>query len=520
MNTERQPSSQRTVGVLGGGTAGYFAALAIKQHRPDLSVTVVESSRIPIIGVGEATTTLMPPFLHRTLGLDIAEMWRAVRPTFKLGIRFEWGLPDPAYHFDYPFGMSYPLEAAVYDGDLRAQSLMSLLMDHGQGPVVRGPDGQVMSLLPSIKFAYHLDNASFVRFLRDAAVARGVEHLDVTVDVVERSADGQRVERLRGDGRELRFDAYVDATGFRALLVGDALESPFLSYASSLFCDRALVATVPQREVIRPYTTAECMENGWCWNIPVRGEDHRGYVYASAFVSDDEAHAQMLARNPAMRDAHLVRFRSGRRRELWRGNAFAVGNAYGFVEPLESTALHMVIVELGYVLAGVDALLDGRDVTAARDHVNRTLGDHWDYLRWFLSLHYKFNRRYDTPFWQAARADVDVSGFAALLREYAENPTDTLKRSERSHPGCEGTFSLLPMLLGQKVPWRGAPDRLMPRERWEDTVAGFRRVQRWALPQRESLTLLDEHPEWLEGFVRTLKSPGWSSEHIELPSLP
>src|SRR5262249_11227469 len=153
-------------------------------------------------------------------------------------------------------------------------------------------------------------------------------------------------------------DLYVDASGFRSLLLEKFLGSPFESYASSLFCDRAIVAAVPQTRAIHPYTTAETMAAGWCWRIPVGGEDHRGYVHASAFLDEDAAVAEMARANPGMGEVRVVRFRSGRHRDLWLKNVVAVGNAYGFVEPLESTALHMVIVEVGYLLQGIESMVD------------------------------------------------------------------------------------------------------------------------------------------------------------------
>src|SRR5262249_31575084 len=163
--------------VLGGGTAGYFAALALKRRFPGLRVTVIESSAIPIIGVGEATTTLMPPFLHHQLGIDVVELYREVRPTWKLGIKFAWGLPGD-YFFTYRFGPADPVDAYRHDGDIHAQSLTSLFMEANRSPILRDASGDVRSLLPSTKLAYHLHNAPFVAFLGRQAARAGVEHID------------------------------------------------------------------------------------------------------------------------------------------------------------------------------------------------------------------------------------------------------------------------------------------------------------------------------------------------------
>jgi tryptophan halogenase len=467
----------RSLGVIGGGTAGWLAALAIKRQFPHDRVTVVESRDVPIIGVGEATTTLMPPFLHAQLGLDVVELFRAVRPTFKLGIRFEWGRRD----FSYPFGDANPASAAAHDGNLDNQSLVAMLMAEDRVPIF----GE-RSQLSRRKFAYHLDNQPFVAFLTRASAQAGVAHEFLTLDEVVRGEAG--IECLRGEGRELRFDLYVDATGFRSLL----LDSPFLSYASSLFCDRAVVATVPG--TCRPYTTAETMSAGWCWRIPVRDEDHRGYVFSSAFLDDDSAVAEMRARNPGMGDPSLIKFRSGRHEHFWKHNCVAVGNAYGFVEPLESTALHMVIVEIAYLLA---ALADPSLI----DYANQSIASHWDFLRWFLAIHYKFNQRLDTPFWRAARAETDSSGLDEVIAQYRDRGLD----SEGFSVGdpAFGYSGVMTLLLGQEV--MGSLRPRTTREKWQERVATDRALVTQALSQRDALILLDARPELLRDFAES----GW-----------
>jgi tryptophan halogenase len=491
------------VGVLGGGTAGYFAALAIRRRFPDTEVTLIESSKIPIIGVGEATTTLMPPFLHQQLGLDGPGLFAAVRPTFKLGIRFEWGLPGGSF-FEYPFGEADPVHAFLHGGSLRWQSLTSALMERNLAPVLRGPDGDVLSLLPRVKFAYHLENASFVAYLARAARERGIRHLDRKIDRITPREDGRGIEGITTeDGALLRFDFYIDATGFRSLVLGETLGSPFESYASSLLCDRAAVATIPQPPgLVRPYTTAETMDAGWCWRIPVEGEDHRGYVFSSRFLDDDRAVAEMRAKNPGMGEPWFVRFRSGRHRDFLLGNAAAVGNAYGFVEPLESTALHMVIVEIAHLLAVFEAMDAPGGAAGLPGRVNQDVGAHWDALRWFLALHYRHNRRLDTPFWRTARAEVDGSGLADFERRFRQaGPWAT--ENDPGIPRQDPTFGwggLMILLLGQRVPTAPFPAR-QTAEAWNERVEKLRKLQERALPQGEALGLLRADPALIRAFT-------------------
>jgi len=521
MTQARDDSARRTprsLCVVGGGTAGYFAALAVKRRFPEMRVTVVDSSEVPIIGVGEATTTLMPPFLHGQLGLDIVDLFRTVRPTFKLGIRFLWG--PPGLEFAYPFGDADPIEAFVHDGDLRTQSLMAMLMAEDRTPVLRGPNGELLSLLPRMKFAYHLDNAPFVGFLVSEARRAGILHVDATISRAERGERGDIVALISNDGRRIEADFFVDASGFRSLLVEETLGSPFTSYASSLFCDRAIVATVPQRGPIQPYTTAETMDAGWCWRIPVEGEDHRGYVHASSFLDEDRAVEEMRSSNPGMGEPWIVRFRSGRHRDFWIGNTAAVGNAYGFVEPLESTALHMVIVEIAYLLGGLEAMAAPGDDGQFPLFASEAVGAHWDYLRWFLSIHYRFNGRRDTPFWRAARDEVDISGLGAEVDRFvSEGPlvADGAARFAVGDPAF-GYSGLTMLLLGQGIAPRGPMKTAVDATAWRERTEKQRRVARRGLEQREALQALRENPEMLRALATSPTS--WCRGEAERVSVP
>lgn len=511
---QRDAKPMRHIIVVGGGTAGYFVALAVKRAHPYLDVTLIESSKIPIIGVGEATTTLMPPFLHRQLGIDIGDLYRAVRPTWKLGIKFEWGDPG-AGNFVYPFGFTEPLEAFAHDGNLTNQSVTSLMMLANRTPILMREDGTPESLLPQVKFAYHLDNKPFVAFLADYARRNGIHHIDAQIKSVEADAEGANVVQLHlEDGRTVRADLYVDASGFRALLIEQALGSPFISYASSLFCDTAVVGELPQPGVIEPYTTAQTMSAGWCWRIPVEGEDHRGYVHSSAHLGIDAARDEMRVKNPGLGDTWTVRFRSGRHQDFWKGNTVAIGNAYGFVEPLQSTALHMVIIEIAYLLGGLQAAAEGGQPD--RDFANRSVGAHWDYLRWFLALHYRFNHREESEFWRSCRASVDVSGMADFLDRYrSQGPWD--EDGQLHYATGDPAFSyegLMIMLLGQKAPCPAPKHARISPVQWEVRRSSMQGLVTRARPQAEALAILRQHRELLEEAVNSPRS--WMQRGGEL----
>lgn len=495
-----------SVGILGGGTAGYLTALALRRKVPGVAVTLIESPDVPIIGVGEATTPLMPQFLHVDLGLDIHRLFREVRPTFKLGIRFLWGLPETG-DFHYPFGPVRFLEPVVHGGDPKEVSLQSLLMAADALPIYR-EDGALVSRIGT-EAAYHLDNERFVAWLQRRAAEAGVERIEATVADVERSEDGEEVRALRtADGRRLAFDLFVDCTGFRSFLLERALGSPWIGFDSSLWTDRAVVGPVPHGGTVRPYTTAETLSSGWCWSTPQEDCDHRGYVFASAFQTPEEAEAEMRRACPGMGEARLVRFRAGRHAHFWKGNVVALGNAYGFVEPLESTALHMLIRQIGLFVRTFPLRKGERGLP---EELSRKVGSWWDYLRWFLALHYKFNRRVDSPFWRACRNDVDISHHAGLLTAFEERGPltyDPAARSAFDYPdplwGPEGIDAIL---LGQGVEGH-RPRPHLNRETWRDQMRRARAVAARAERHERALELLAGHPELLEEMVAAFRAAG------------
>ncbi|MBL8787609.1 MAG: tryptophan 7-halogenase, partial [Deltaproteobacteria bacterium] len=256
-----RPFRPRRVGIVGGGTAGLLTALALKEWQPELEVTLLESSKIPVIGVGEATTPPIVPFLFGYLGIDPHQFERAVAPTWKLGIRFEWGAPEPWY-FNYAFGDGDLADAQRHDGHPNRYAMTSMLMSADKGPVAK-VGGKLIPLLNETRFALHLDNERLVAFLHARARAVGVTLVDATLgDVeVERGHGSQRhIKRalfdIDGTSQALSFDLWVDCTGFRSLLLGKALEVPFESYADALFTDTAVTCVRDNGGQPRPYTTA------------------------------------------------------------------------------------------------------------------------------------------------------------------------------------------------------------------------------------------------------------------------
>src|SRR5215213_1206782 len=304
--------SVRDIIVLGGGSAGFMAALTLKLKLPDLNVRVIHSSDLGIIGVGEGSTVVLTRFLHHYLRLAPHKFFEIAQPTWKLGLKFIWG-PRESFHYTFgsgPASYAHGLSRAIgyfCDADMTHQDLHSALMTQDKAFERSAAGGP--ALQPNV--AYHFENEKFVRFLHDAARAAGVTVQDDKV--MEVATDEQGVRSLKlASGQEATADLFVDASGFASALLGKALGEPFISYTPSLFNDRAVVGGWDRSpgETIKPYTTCETMNAGWAWQIEHERRVNRGYVYCSAFISDEDAEREFRGKWPQVGPTRVVRFTS------------------------------------------------------------------------------------------------------------------------------------------------------------------------------------------------------------------
>jgi tryptophan halogenase len=321
--------------------------------------------------------------------------------------------------------------------------------------------------------AFHIENKKLVGWLEATCERNGVRLTEGTVERVETGADGVEALHLAG-GRRVTADLYVDASGFRSELLGRALGEPFQGYEKSLFCDRAVIAGWPRTdEEIKPYTVAETMDAGWCWQIEHENWINRGYVYSSRFVSDEEALAEFRGKNPKIaNEPRVVKFRSGRYARPWVGNVVAIGNSMGFVEPLEATAIQVICVECSTL---ADTLVDSlqEPTQTLKDLYNTYNTRQWDDIRDFLAVHYAFNTRLDTPFWRACREETDLGGAVAMVQYYKENGPSVLPEPVLFDPNNSfGLEGYLAMLVGMGVP-HGKPWKVSDPEKkiWRERLA-------------------------------------------------
>ncbi|VVT12804.1 Tryptophan halogenase [Sphingomonas sp. EC-HK361] len=405
-----------SVVILGGGTAGWMTACLIAKAWPDASVTLVESPEIGIVGVGEGSTPQLRHFF-RTLGIDERDWMPAAHATYKVGIAFRGWSREPGYEaYFHPFASAVDLhtEPAFHAAHLARRTgrdvpahpdrffLNSRLAEGSLAP------------LPSESFpfdatyGYHFDATLVGQVLRDHAVGRGVTHLPRRVDEVVIGAEGAVTHLVLDGGETLAGDLFVDCSGFGSVIAQGALGVPFVSYADTLFNDRAVVMPTPLTDAgPRPYTTSTALSAGWAWDIPLITRTGNGYVYSSRYIDADAAEAELRANlGDTNATARHLTMKVGRVAESWKGNCLAVGLAQGFIEPLEATALHIVQAT---VEGFVQAFTDGGFTPKHRDTFNRTIARRYDGIRDYIFAHYRLNRRGDTEYWRDCAANDRLS---------------------------------------------------------------------------------------------------------------
>ena len=402
----------RDIVIVGGGTAGWMTAAAFARFlKPPYRIELVESDEIPTVGVGEATIPQIKLF-NSALGLDEDEFLRSTQGTFKLGIQFvDWLRPGHSYiHAFGPIGRALGLlpfhqywlryRAAGGKEDLSAFSLNATAALRNKFARQAKP---ASAPLNELVYAFHFDAALYARHLRSYAEARGVKRIEGRIEQARlREPEGFIDSVVLASGAQIHGDLFIDCSGFRGLLIEQTLHSGYEDWSQWLPCDRALAVPCARAGELTPYTRATARPAGWQWRIPLQHRTGNGYVYCSRHVSDDEAAATLLANldGEPLAEPRPLRFTAGMRKKIWNRNCIAVGLSSGFLEPLESTSIHLVQSSIARILAFLPNHGIGRiDV----EQFNRQATFELERIRDFLILHYKATERSDTPFWKACR---------------------------------------------------------------------------------------------------------------------
>lgn len=448
------PDMLRSIAIIGGGSAGWMTAAALAHAAgTNIKIQLVESDEIGTVGVGEATIPPIKSF-NASLGIDEADFVRGTQASFKLGIEFiGWGDADGRYI--HPFGT----HGADFDrvglhhywvrerlkGDVTPfddySLCKALARENRFGPPVDNP----RDVRSTHAYAYHFDAGLYARYLRAYAEARGVVRQEGKIVDVVRDAESGNIASVRlAGGREIAADFFVDCSGFVGLLIERTLGAGYEDWTHWLPCDRAVAMPCANSRPLTPYTRSTAHAAGWQWRIPLQHRQGNGHVYCSRYIGDDEAVAVLRANldGEELGEPRLLRFTTGRRRQAWSHNVVSLGLAAGFMEPLESTSLHLIQM-------GVERLLrllpDRNHDPLLAEEFNRATASEWERIRDFLILHYHANRRPE-PFWRECAAMPIPDELAYKLKHFKAqarlvSPHDELFRNP----------SWLAVYLGQGV---------------------------------------------------------------------
>jgi tryptophan halogenase len=402
--------------IVGGGTAGWMTAAALAHFfrgTPDRRITLIESTDIGTVGVGEATLPTIRAF-NASLGIDEIDFIRKTQATFKLGIEFvDWHRKGERFFHPFaPYGMKMQgasfhhawlrMRAAGEGASIGEYSLPSAM---AAGNRFAQPAAQPSAPFANFAYAYHFDATLYARYLREYALALpGVRRLDACViDVRLRPRDGFIESLLLDSGEVVNGDLFIDASGFRGVLIEQALTTGYEDWTHWLPCDRAVAMPCALSGEPAPYTRAIAREAGWQWRIPLQHREGNGYVYCSRFIDDDAAVAALRGALPgaALAEPNLLRFKTGRRRKFWNRNCVAIGLSSGFIEPLESTSIALIQSGIAKLLTFFPG---HRFSVTETDEANRVMREEYERIRDFLILHYKANDRGDTALWRECRA--------------------------------------------------------------------------------------------------------------------
>jgi tryptophan halogenase len=446
----------RNVVIVGGGTAGWMAAAAFSRflNNGATTITLVESEEIGIVGVGEAT---IPPLItfNRMLGINENEFVAATQGSFKLGIEFvNW--TEVGERYFHPFGShGHDLEGVHFHQlylrerqrrvmqDISAWSMSAVGAQLGRygrpGPEAQFP-------LNQLNYAFHFDASLYGKYLRGYAERGGVRRVEgKVVDVAQRPEDGFVTSVTLADGQKVEGELFIDCSGFRGLLIEQALKTGYEDWSHWLPADRAIALPTTYQGQPDPFTRATAHAKGWQWRIPLQSRMGNGIVYSSRFMDDDEALATLQANleGEPLADPRRLAFTTGRRKLAWNANVVSMGLASGFIEPLESTSIHFVQSGIARLIA---LFPDRRFNPVERDEYNRQMQDMFEDVRDFIVLHYNATRRTDSPFWDYCRT-MEVP-------ESLKRRTDLWKAKGRLfREGFElfSTTSWVAVMLGQGI---------------------------------------------------------------------
>ncbi|RUO59414.1 tryptophan halogenase family protein [Pseudidiomarina insulisalsae] len=444
--------TKRKILIVGGGSAGWMTAAYLngalnrrgEDHRVDIEL--LESPDTPRISVGEATIPSMRHLLA-VVGVNELDFMRATEATFKQSIKYvNWVHNDNSfYHHPFSSLRAQPIDYAGSDW-LRSDrsvpfmetcSIQPLVCEWGRAPQMFGE----WRMGARLNYAYQMNAQKFADYLRDFSNARGVRHIMANMQQVEKHANGDIRAVITDQGETLGADLFIDCTGFRSLLLEQEMGVGFEDFGKYLLCDRAVTMHVPYEThypgMVRPYTTATALSNGWIWDIPMQSRRSIGYVHSSAFIDKEAAEKEMRAyqgNNTENLPCRFIPFKAGRRHQQWQGNCVAIGLSGGFIEPLESTGLYLS--DLGAVLLAEHFPWHQDDMKPLANRYNRLMTNRYYEILDFINMHYCMTKRTDTEFWRTVQQREHITDrLLAKLDFWRSKPPSMHDFQDQFFPG-------------------------------------------------------------------------------------
>ncbi|ACT60140.1 tryptophan halogenase family protein [Hirschia baltica] len=495
----------KTIAIIGGGSAGWMAAAALSNAlQKSCQIKLVESEEIGTVGVGEAT---IPPvkYFNAQLGIDEASFMRETNATFKLGIEFiDWARKNQSYF--HPFGQygaefdqtpfyQYWMREAIRGNISQSIDIFSMAWKMSEAGKFQHPEKDKRKIQSTFDYAYHFDANLYARFLRKYSELRGVERLEGKVVNVELRAETGDIEKvLLQSGETIEADLYIDCTGFYGVLIEKALQTGYEDWSRWLPCDRAVAAACNAAEgPLLAYTKSTAKAAGWQWRIPLQHRVGNGYVYSSQHLDPHLAEDELMKsiEGDALVGARHLRFVTGRRKKFWNKNCVAIGLSAGFMEPLESTSLHLI----QYGIMRLLALFPNADMSPLlADEYNALTSAEYERIRDFLILHYKATERDDTSFWQYCANMPIPDRLAYKMDQFRENGILVSDERELFH-----NPSWIAVYLGQGIKPKRAP--ALTSYRMQVPVSErFSQVQ---AAMQSALKVMPDHRTYVENYCKS-----------------
>ena len=441
-----QNSSQvHHIAIVGGGTAGWMAATLIAKRwsKRNIKISVIESQKIGIIGVGEGSTPQLKAFFD-TLQIAEQEWMPACNATYKIGIRFNnWShLPGGESYF-HPFASTldkHVAQAFVYNNYMRRQGF-DVATHPNRYFVQAALAGEGMAPHPQphfpfpVQYGYHFDSHLLGQFLKDKALGWGVEHTYATIEKVTQHANGDIAALITDEHTELHADMFIDCSGFDGLLIQKTLNVPFKSFSENLFNNAAVVFPTEREKVVKAQTVSKAMKYGWRWQIPLTTRTGNGYVYSNQYCDADQAETELrteLGLLDSDIEARHLNMKVGQVAQHWSNNCLALGLSQGFIEPLEATALHLVQTTVESFIKYCE---QGNFTQQYQQQFNGLISQRFEGVRDYIVCHFKANGRNDTDYWVDNRNNSKLSSSLLNMLNVWQKGGDITEEIQRQNIG-------------------------------------------------------------------------------------